>query len=288
MTESVAVSHHDLAAAIDDVIVAVRQAADADGWDFTAESPAVEDWSTRELPGEWGPEPLQDAYRTGLVLWWYISDAALALIDAIRNDRPFAYVSLARAVAEASARSWYLLQPGIAPLERVRRLMNDRLFATFERHTMWRQEDQMAALLTRDAGTAAAIGRAARASRLSFEPEKRGQGKFSAARVGQPRPKSMPLIALAIRDDQAAAVFYRSSSALLHAALNSVDGRLHMTADGRITVRGLDADRVVADITAAVVAMLVAVATIVQQTGWNSEHVDEAMNAAHVTWSRVE
>jgi len=54
---------------------------------------------------------------------------------------------LARALAEASARSWYLLEPDIGPLERVRRLMNDRLFSLFERHTMWRQEEQMAALL---------------------------------------------------------------------------------------------------------------------------------------------
>ena len=68
MTGPGPVSHHDLAAAIEDVIVAVRSSATADDWEFTAESPAVADWNARELPGEWGPQPLQDAYRTGLGL----------------------------------------------------------------------------------------------------------------------------------------------------------------------------------------------------------------------------
>ena len=282
------VSHHDLADAIEAIVNAVTNTAEASGWDFIPDSPAVTDWSLNELPGEWGPYPLQDSYRTGLLLWWYQSDAALALVDAIRMDRPFAYVSLARALAEASARSWYLLELGIDATERIRRLMNDRLFAMYERHTMWHDEDFMAQLLERDAAIVDAIAQESQTRCLHYVAEKRGPRVYVPARIGEARPKSKYLISMAIKDDRAAAVFYRASSGLMHAALYSADGRLHFRPDGRMAVRGLDADRVVADITAAVVCMLVSVAATVSQTGWNGDRVQEAMDSAHEIWGRVE
>jgi len=58
------------------------------------------------------------------------TDHLATLADVLRSPRGFfASYTLARGALEASSRTWYLLAPGIAPDERARRRVNERLYS---------------------------------------------------------------------------------------------------------------------------------------------------------------
>lgn len=77
--------------------------------------------------GNWGEHPAHDALSAVAMLTWSAVDHLAATAALIRARRIASPHTTARAVAESCARACYLAEPGIEPLERVRRVMNYRL-----------------------------------------------------------------------------------------------------------------------------------------------------------------
>jgi hypothetical protein len=282
------ISHRELADSIDALVASVAEPGKAADWEFTDASPARLDWIANELPGAWGDRPLQDAYRTGLLSWWLVADHALALADAIRADRALAYLSLARGLADACVRSWFLLELEVPPKERVRRLMNDRLHAMFEQNTLLSGDPRFADTLAHNAESKEQIRLGARRHNLHFDEEVRSDERFAAARLAPSRPSTVELLRRGIRQRESASAFYRTSSALTHASLHAVASRIRFNAElGRVALQSLDADRVVADCTRPLVAMLVTMATTLEQTGWARSRFDECADDARTLWSHA-
>jgi hypothetical protein len=129
-----------IATSLRGLVAEVETARDACRGDFRPDSPAVADWAANQMPGEWGPQLLQDAYRTAELYGASVTDHVLAIADLIEGSRPFAVASIARALVEPASRAIWLLEPNLEPIERVRRLVNDILFAAFEHETLWADE----------------------------------------------------------------------------------------------------------------------------------------------------
>lgn len=265
----------------------VDAARDACGGDFARDSPAAIDWSANEMPGEWGPQLLQDAYRTAELYGASIKDHVLAMADAIEHERPFAMASLARALAEPSARAVWLLEPGLDPIERVRRLLNDILYAAFEHETHWAQEPR----IPDSADVLAKIKREAAARGLTYtdairNPKKR---QFQPARVGDARPSTQWLLGHATESKDMAKFYYRAGSAVLHAALHGFDQRLAYTDNSRrrAQLRRVDADAVLRECTLALQVYVAYLGALMFQTGWPDAGVLAAIDDAEAVWQRI-
>lgn len=81
---------------------------------------------------------IRQAYETGLVLWHAIIDHGHGLADLIDQRRTYAVMTVARALAEAAARSWNFLEEGVPPHDRVERMLNERLYASHENELLLR------------------------------------------------------------------------------------------------------------------------------------------------------
>jgi hypothetical protein len=92
-----------LAAGVDELVTAVRAAGDNAAWDFDTAGPAAADWAANEQPSGWGNEPLEDAYRTGALLWNLVADQALSTAVLLRAGRPLGGLAQGRALAESCA-----------------------------------------------------------------------------------------------------------------------------------------------------------------------------------------
>lgn len=124
-----------LGGAIRDLVSAVEAAGSANDWTLLGNGAAALDWTENEQPSGWGDQPLQDAYRTGTLLWYLVHDDALAIADLLDAGRGIGLLAASRPLAEASARCELLLRHHTAPEVRVRRMVNERLHAL---HEDWR------------------------------------------------------------------------------------------------------------------------------------------------------
>jgi hypothetical protein len=280
------VSTLDVAEAIRDLIRALDHASAAGSSEFQIDSPAQRNWQANELPGHWGPQLLQDAYCTGLMFSWYVRDHAAALADAIEHGRSFAFMTLARGLAESAARCWYLLEPNIEPLERVRRLVNDILTAAFEEESMWK-------------GTSGSVDDDSQLvrDRVRMEAHKRGMpyveqqrgSKFTPARIGEPRPSSRALLDQITHQPKVAALFYRTTSGVIHSGLHSLRGRLAIVpGTNRAGVIELDAERIFMECTLAIQVYVSCISAIMHQTGWPDDEVQRALEGAERIWQEIE
>jgi hypothetical protein len=278
----------EIAQVLRDLIAEVDAAREAAGGDFAPDSPAVEDWLANEMPGTWGPQLLQDAYRTAELYGASIKDHMLALADAIELGRPLALASLARALAEPCARAVWLLEPDLDPLERVRRLVNDILFAVYEHETLWAAEGTVPSDSTE---ILAKVRREATVRGLKYEPPVRDakRRKFHAARLGNPRPSTQSLLGHVTKSPKMAKFFYRSGSAVLHAALHGFDQRLAYR-DGdlrRAQLIAVDTDTVLRECTFAIQTYVTYVGALLHQTGWPDKEILRVLDAAESMWQSI-
>lgn len=275
----------EIAAALRDVVAEVDAARETCDGDFAVDSAAARDWKANEMPGEWGPQLLEDSYRTAELYGASVKDHMLALADAIENERPFAMASLARAVVEPAARSIWLLEPGIEPLERVRRLVNDILYAAYEHETLWADESRV----PDNADIYAKIKKEATARGLPYSDPVRKANKFTPARLGVPRPSSQWLLGYATKSPQAAKFFYRAGSAVVHSALHGFDQRLAYSGQTRRRARtvGVDPDTVLRDCTFAVQAYISYLGALLYQTAWPDGGVLAAIDVLESVWQRI-
>jgi hypothetical protein len=76
-----------LAGAVRALVAAVEDEGVISDWEFAADAPARVDWVANEQASGWGDRPLQDAYRTGAILWYVVADQALSVADLLDSGR---------------------------------------------------------------------------------------------------------------------------------------------------------------------------------------------------------
>lgn len=278
----------EIASTLRALVATVDETRDRAGTEFAPDSPAVSDWTANEMPGAWGVQLLQDGYLTGVMLGFSARDHLLALADAIESGRPFAAVTLARAVAESSARAWFLLQPNIEPQERVRRLLNDILFAAFEHETMWQHEERVDSDHS-DATVRIKVEATARGMKFVDAVRDPKTFKFSPARVGERRPQTQALLGIVVNSEHHAKFIYRAGSAVAHTALHSFDQRLVLSGERlrRASIAPLNADQVLQDCTLAVQVFVSYLSTLMYQSGWPDSDVLVALDRTEAVWQRI-
>lgn len=269
------------------VVTQLDAARDAADGDFAPDSPAAKDWSQNEMPGAWGPQLLQDAYRTAELYGASVKDHVLALTDAIGQHRRFAIASLARALSESAARAVWLLEPNCDPIERIRRLLNDILYAAFEYDTLWAHEPRV----PDSADLRAKVEQEATARRLVYTEEIRNAKKrqFQPARIGDARPSTQWLLGYVTKSPGMAKFYYRAGSAVLHAALHGFDHRLEYTDDSqrRAQVRRVDTEAVLMECTYALQVYVAYLGALMFQAGWRDTDVLAAIDNAEAVWQRI-
>ncbi len=267
-----------LAGAIRALVAEVNRAGDSNNWDFTPDSPAVTDWDAHERASGWGDEPLQDAYRTGAILWYVVNDQALAVADLLDSARSLALLSASRPLGEAAARSWLLLTTSVDPDERIRRMINERLYAL---HEDWRYTSAVAALDSSWQMVTAnrLLDVAESEHHLATErPTNRRAGW-----VGEQRISTMALLGETIGNSTYAAMFYRDTSGITHATLNVLLKHLEFRSPApekyRARLRDIAPAEATAQISASLSALCVASRALLTQTGWDASGYEIAERA---------
>lgn len=97
-------------------------------------SPAHIQDQDQTMRGAWGDRPAHDANIHAHQLCIAASDHLMAMAELLESDEvgAFSLYTVARGVLEASARAWYLIDPDANTSERVRRYMNEELWAINE------------------------------------------------------------------------------------------------------------------------------------------------------------
>jgi hypothetical protein len=281
----------------------IRVVADDFSGDFAPESPARSEWE--QTPGVLGHD-LQEAFRTSMVLWHTINDHGNALCDLIVTRRTYAAVTVARSLAEAAGRSWYLLSESVEPLERVRRLINDRLYAGFENeqlligtlpashdpepiHTVaQRAEPVLRQLVAKEQVTRSNLLDKARG--YDLRPIKEGDvSRRRTPYVGTSRPATTAVLGQMFGADAQPASFYRFNSAVAHASLHAQPRMLSLTQgiDGTTlsAVLAMNPDDLSAQAWLSVAAVAVTSGVLFRQAGWPTDELDAALNALVPVWN---
>jgi hypothetical protein len=197
---------------------------------------ADEEWQDATFGDElWGRFPAVAADLRAMFALRSAADHALAASGCL-TTRPFASLTLARAVIEASAVSVFLLDPEIEYAERCRRAVNEYLQALSREARMLAQDGRLADAAVNAAKTdhilAAADGFGWGQARPTQPPEYR-----RVAAIGTSRPKIMTLIDDLLSTDSTpgfGSQQYRAVSAIAHAAPHAIglvgDGSEPLTA----------------------------------------------------------
>jgi hypothetical protein len=280
-----------LAGSVREFIATFAAVGELHHWDPEDGSPSVTDWSANELDADpaWGPQPLQDAYRTGFLVWPAISDLALAFADLVDPcPHPYAVMAVARGLAEACGRAYYLLESDLDPAERVRRMLNDRQFGLLEqRLTARHMPIEIPAWLTdvRDA-----IQAAAQKHNLG-QVNAEQMDKFKSARIGKPRPRNKEVVQLVVGHADFGGMFYGLSSAISHAAMHGLVAFLKLTPSEQGLIRAatapVDAQEAATRTSAAVVALATAIMLMAHQSGWDDPELADASERMTDTWDVI-
>ncbi|MFH9073206.1 hypothetical protein [Streptomyces alboflavus] len=102
---------------------------------FLPGSPAALEAASEPFADDWATAPSRNANIAGVHLATVAMDHLAGLATLLRTHEPaciYGPSSLARSAIEISARCYYLMEPGISPLERIRRQQGERLAGLWE------------------------------------------------------------------------------------------------------------------------------------------------------------
>lgn len=258
-----------------------------------AGSPADKEADGEPFGGEWSAHPARDVVATLLMECWSCADHLTVAGTVLAEDRAVASLyTLTRGAAEAGAIACYLSEPGIDPVERMRRLMNHNLAALHEDLSMLSRftGQDAAAKVVRHRAQEAAIARAGRHFGLAFTRPKSG---FKPCFLGDKPPSSMALIdRCASRTSGVGATYQQLLSSVAHGQLHGLS-RFLMRAPtpaepGNVIIQMNLSDR---DAAVHLLAGPLCISTLVEHLrwffGWDTEALDPAVIAMLHTWGRI-
>jgi len=287
---------------LDKVLLVIRSTADEFKGDFADPSPARTDWMScaPKLAVD-----LEQAYRTAMVLWHSIEDHGHGLSELIEARRTYSSMTLARSLGEGAARSWYMLEEvGVDPIERVRRLINERLYACHENEALYigllpslKNAPEVAVVAKAKESVIRDRIASVRADRQSLLDAARGYELFPIKNTkgkvpyvgGGPRPGAMPLIGRVLDSASQGASFFRVNSSIAHFSLH---GQVRMinfsrSEDGNdlSRARPMNPDDLAAAVWPGVGAMALAALAMFRQAGWRLDPLDVAIRQLAVAWN---
>jgi ppGpp synthetase/RelA/SpoT-type nucleotidyltranferase len=222
-------------------------------------------------------EAMAKAYEYSTLLLTSAVDHLRAIADLVGHKHGFfPSISLARAVVEAAARAWYLLEPDIDCAERFRRYLNDQLFSLHEE--LW----LLKAMEDEDAADRKAEidGLLSTALRRGY-PVLRGRNR---ATLGH-RPTTSALIQELLSDSTGT-----KTGLLLYGVMSSV---VHGAAHG-FTKEVLESDEPAPIFWGSDIALLSAPLAFVQaalraldQFGWARSHFETVVGCAFIVWDAL-
>jgi hypothetical protein len=258
-----------------------------------AGSPADKEADGEPFAGEWSAHPARDVVATLLMECWSCADHLTVAGGVLAEHRAVASLySLTRGAAEAGAIACYLSEPGIEPLERVRRLMNHNLVALHEDLNMLGRFTGQDAVgkAARHRGQEAAVARAGHHFGLAFTRPKKG---FTSCFLGDRPPSAMALIDMcASLTTGVGATYQQLLSSVAHGQLHGLSRFLMRTPapaePGKVSVQMNLSAR---DAALHLLAGPLCASTLVEHLrwffGWDTEALDPAVIAMLHTWGRI-
>ena len=258
-----------------------------------AGSPADKEADGEPFASEWSAHPARDLFATLLMECWSCADHLTVAGGVLAERRAVASLyTITRGAAEAASIACYLSEPGIEPLERVRRIMNHNLAALHEDLNMLSRfgSQDAARKAAKHRAQEAAIARAGHGHGLVFTRPKKG---FSPCFLGGKPPSAMTLIdQCASRTSGVGAAYQQLLSSVAHGQLHGLS-RFLMRAPtpaepGKVVVQmNVSAH----DAALHLLAGPLCASTLVEHLrwffGWNTEAVDPAVLAMLHIWGRI-
>lgn len=243
--------------------------------------------------GEWSAHPARDLSATLLMECWSCADHLTVAGSVLAEHQAVASLyTITRAAAETASIACHLSEPGIEPLERVRRLMNHNLVALHEDLNMLgRLPGQDAAIkAARHQAQETAIAQAGHQYGLAFTRPKKG---FSPCFLGGRPPSAMTLIdQCASRTTGVGATYQQLLSSVAHGQLHGLSRFLMraptLAEPGKVIVQmNLSA----CDAALHLLAGPLCASTLVEHLrgffGWNTEALDPHVVVMMHTWGRI-
>lgn len=258
-----------------------------------AGSPWGKESDGEPFAGEWSAHPARDLVATLLMECWSCADHLRVAGKVLAGHQGAASLyTLTRGAAEAGAIACYLSDPGIDPLERVRRLMNHNLGALHEDLNMLGRfgGEDVAAKTARHRSQEAAIARAGCHFGLAFTRPKKG---FTACYLGDKPLGAMALIGkCATRTAGVGAAYQQLLSSVAHGQLHGLSRFLMRAPDpappGKvITQMNLSARNAALHLMAGPLCVSTHVENLRWFFGWDTEALDPGVIAMLHTWGRI-
>lgn len=173
--------------------------------------------------GPWGRKPVEDAYNVASVLYGAAGQYLRAFGQLLNDDVVlFGFQAITRALLEAAARSWWVLDPACTVRERVERAYVERYYSFSEMKKV-AQAIGGDLVLQVERDTHLQVETVALGLR---ERTKKGSPLGPPSGVGVHRPDSVDLVSDLLKDVGVdnGAVWYRTFSGIIHSALYSQVG----------------------------------------------------------------
>jgi hypothetical protein len=258
-----------------------------------AGSPADKETDGEPFAGDWSAHPGRDVVATLLMECWSCADHLTVAGEVLTKHRAVASLyTLTRGAAEAGSIACYLSDPGIQPLERVRRLMNHNLVALYEDLNMLARfsGQDAASKAARHRRQEAAIARTGHHFGLALTKPKKG---FTPCFLGDKPPSAMALIdKYASRTSGVGATYQQLLSSVAHGQLHGLS-RFLMRAPtpaepGKVTIQmNLSAQDAALHLLAGPLCLSTLVEHLRWIFGWDTAALDPAVIAMLHTWGRI-
>jgi hypothetical protein len=256
-------------------------------------SPADKEGHGEPFAGDWSAHPARDLTATLLMECWSCADHLGVAGSVLAEHRAVASLyTITRGAAEAASIACYLSEPGIEPLERIRRLMNHNLVALHEDVNMLGRfsGQDAASKAARHQAQETAIARAGHQHGLPFTRPRKGH---SPCFLGTVPPSAMALIdKCASRASGVGATYQQLLSSVAHGQLHGLSRflmRAPTPADpGKVIVQMNLSAR---DAALHLLAGPLCTSTLVEHLrwffGWNTDALDPDVIAMMHTWGRI-
>lgn len=211
---------------VDEVVNFARQFGETADADPLAGSRANQELNHHEEVGPrgpWGRKPVEDAYNVAALLYGGAGQYLRALRQLLHDDMVlFGFQAITRALLEAAARSWWILDPECSVRQRVERAYEERYYSFSE---LQKVADTAGGDLARQVANDTRL----RVEAAELGLQERTEKNLPLRRplgVGTPRPSSTDLVSallshVGVCDGK---VWYRTFSGVVHSALYSQVG----------------------------------------------------------------
>jgi hypothetical protein len=253
-------------------------------------TPAGREAYGEPFAGDWGAQPARELMATIALASASCADYLTVTAKTLQaRSGMYSLYALARSALEAAAQGCYLSEPGIEPLERVRRHMNLDLRALHEDGRMLRKIADPASVTkaSKHAGRELIIGRAGEHFGLSFTKATDRRQAY----LGDEPLSAMKMIEECAPNEPALKSAYQLLSGVAHGLWHG-HARLLQRSESEIpgTVGlglAVGAQTLARDLAAAPLCACALVGRLGWYTGWNLDALMASKNYLSANWERV-